>query len=207
MLRLARLLLGPLLVGSLLLAACGDDDDPAADADQSEAAGDGAEDERGAPVRFCDAYLDYLAEPTPEHLDVVVVAADDPEVDELAGIIGTDERTGRVLAAASDLESIARTRCQAEWVGAAQGGGDTPGAAQAFFDALVAGDPIGARNVASANAIARFEPWGPIDADPDAGTPALVTIAERSFTMALDPETIAECQVEGGVVLACTLVE
>jgi hypothetical protein len=201
-----RLALALVVAGSLLAAACGDDDA----GDDGAAREDGTEEneersERGP--RFCDAYLEYLAEPSPEHLDTVVEAADDPEVDELAAIIGEDDRTGRVLAADSDLQVIARDRCQAEWVGAAQGGGDTAGAAQAFFDALVAGDPIGARNVASANAIALFEPWAPVEADAGAGTPALLEIDDRAFSFALDPETIAECQVEAGVVIACTVAE
>ena len=206
MVRTIRAVLGPMLVGVLLLGACGDDD--AAEADRPEEPDDeGGAEEGTRPARFCDVYLEYLAEPTPEHLDAVVAAADDPEIAELAEIIGTDDRTGRVLAADDDLGTVARTRCQAEWVGAAQGGGDTAGAAQAFFDALVAGDPIGARNVASANAIASFEPWEPIGTDAAAGTPTLLAIDSRSFSMALGPSTIAECQVEAGVVLACTLAE
>lgn len=200
-----RLALALLLAVSLVAAGCSDDDGG------DEAAPDGTAEEteerseRGP--RFCDAYLEYLAEPTPEHLDTVVEAAGDPEVEELAAIISEDDRTGRVLAADSDLQVIARDRCQAEWVGAAQGGGDTAGAAQAFFDALVAGDPIGARNVASANAIAVFEPWAPIEADAAAGTPTLLELGDRSFSLALDPATIAECQVEFGVVIACTVAQ
>ena len=205
-LRHRRLALALVLVGSLLAAGCGDDDA----GDDGAAPEDGTEErdersERGP--RFCDAYLEYLAEPSPEHLDTVVESADDAEVDELAAIIAEDDRTGRVLAADSDLQAIARDQCQAEWVGAAQGGGDTAGAAQAFFDALVAGDPIGARNVASANAIAVFEPWAPVEPDPDAGTPALLEIGDRAFSFALDPATIAECQAEAGVVIACTVAE
>lgn len=187
------------LTGALVAAGCSDDDDAATE-ETTET------DERsGRGRRFCDAYLDYLAEPNGEHLATVVEAADDPEVDELAAIITEDDRTGRVLAADSDLQTIARDECQAEWVGAAQGGGDTAGAAQAFLDAVVAGDLIGARNVASANAIAVFEPGTPIEADPVAGTPALLEIGDRSFSMALDAATIAECQVEAGVVIACTV--
>lgn len=190
-----------MLTGALLAAGCSDDDG-------DEAATEGTTEteersERGP--RFCDAYLDYLAEPSGQHLATVVEAAEDPEVDELATIITRDDRTGRVLAADSDLQSIARDECQAEWVGAAQGGGDTAGAAQAFLDAVVAGDLIGARNVASANAIAVFEPGTPIEADPAAGTPSLLEIGDRSFSMALDAATIAECQVEAGVVIACTV--
>lgn len=194
------------LVGSLVAAACGDDDAGDDGAAPEEATEEGDARSERAP-RFCDAYLEYLAEPSPELLEVVVEAADSPEVDELAGIIAEDDRTGRVLAADSDLQVIARDRCQAEWVGAAQGGGDTAGAAQAFFDALVAGDPLGARNVASANAIATFEPWAPIEADAAAGTPSLLDIGERAFSFALDPGTIAECQVEFGVVIACTVAQ
>jgi hypothetical protein len=187
------------LTGALVAAGCSDDDDAATE----ETTETDERSERGR--RFCDAYLDYLAEPNGEHLATVVEAADDPEVDELAAIITEDDRTGRVLAADSDLQTIARDECQAEWVGAAQGGGDTAGAAQAFLDAVVAGDLIGARNVASANAIAVFEPGTPIEADPVAGTPALLEIGDRSFSMALDAATIAECQVEAGVVIACTV--
>lgn len=200
-----RLALALLLAVSLVAAGCSDDDggDEAAPGDTAAETEDRSE--RGP--RFCDAYLEYLAEPTPEHLDTVVEAAGDPEVEELAAIISEDDRTGRVLAADSDLQVIARDRCQAEWVGAAQGGGDTAGAAQAFFDALVAGDPMGARNVASANAIAVFEPWAPIEADAAAGTPTLLELGDRSFSLALDPATIAECQVEFGVVIACTVAQ
>lgn len=204
---LRPVLLAAALAAVALAAACsGDDAEPVAEGDVTEGDEEGAATTE-APLRFCDVYLDYLAEPTDELLEQIAEAADDPEVDELTRIIAEDDRTGRVLAADDDLERVARDRCQAEWVGAAQGGGDTPGAAQAFYDALVAGDPIGARNVASANAIARFEPWSPIEADPEAGTPTLLTIDDRSFTMALAPATIAECQVEAGVVIACTLVE
>lgn len=204
---LRPVLLAAALAAMALAAACSDDEaEPVAEGDVTEGDEEGAATTE-APLRFCDIYLDYLAEPTDELLEQIAEAADDPEVDELTRIIAEDDRTGRVLAADDDLERVARERCQAEWVGAAQGGGDTPGAAQAFYDALVAGDPIGARNVASANAIARFEPWSSIEADPEAGTPTLLTIDDRSFTMALDPATIAECQVEAGVVIACALVE
>jgi len=194
------------LVGSLVAAACGGDGGDAEDAAPDDPTEERDERSERGP-RFCDAYLEYLAEPSLEHLEVVVEAADAPEVDELADIIAEDDRTGRVLAADSDLQVIARDRCQAEWVGAAQGGGDTAGAAQAFFDALVAGDPIGARNVASANAIAVFEPWAPIETDAAAGTPSLLDIDERAFSFVLDPGTIAECQVEFGVVIACTVAQ
>jgi hypothetical protein len=191
------------LLALVLLTGCSDD------GEDGDAAGEAARtepDERSERgPRFCDAYLGYLAEPTDDNLAAVVQAADDGTVDELAAIVADDPQTGRVLAADDDLRTIARDRCQAEWVGAAQGGGDTSGAAQAFLDALAAGDPIGARNVAAANAIAVFEPWEPIAPDAAAGTPSLIDIGERSFSMALDAGTIAECQVEAGVVLACTV--
>lgn len=199
--RLTRVLAVLALAGAVL-AGCSDDDDGGDDAAEGATETEARAD-RGP--RFCDAYLDYLAEPSGEHLATVVEAADDPQVAELGAIIVEDDRTGRLLAADEDLRTIARDRCQAEWVGAAQGGGDTAGAAQAFLDALTAGDPIGARNVASANAIAVFEPWDPIAADGAAGTPSILEIDDRGFSLALDAATIAECQVETGVVLACTV--
>ena len=64
---------------------------------------------------------------------------------------------------------------------------------------------MGARNVASANAIAVFAPWEPIEPDPQLGTPALVSADEHTFTLALDADRLAECQVETGVIIACTL--
>lgn len=202
--RHARRVAALVLAAALGAAGCSDDEEPTAAPDD---AAEETEERTERGPRFCDAYLEYLAEPSAEHLATVVASAEDPDVEELGVIIGEDDRTGRVLAADEDLRSIARDRCQAEWVGAAQGGGDTSGAAQAFFDALVAGDPIGARNVAAANAIAVFEPWAPIEADAAAGTPSLLEIDEQSFSMALTADTIAECQVETGVVLACTVAE
>lgn len=197
--------LAVLALAAFVLAGCSDDDDD--DSGDGGAAEDASETEERADrgPRFCDAYLEYLAEPTDLHLQDLTATASDQRVNELAQIISDDDQTGRVLAADADLRTIARERCQAEWVGAAQGGGDTAGAAQAFLDALTAGDPIGARNVASANAIAVFEPWAPIAADEAAGTPALLEVDERGFSLALDAGTIAECQVEAGVVIACTV--
>lgn len=194
-----------LLVLAVVLGACGDDDsgeDAAADEQRSE----DTEDTQPA-VRFCDAFLGYLSEPSPSNLDTVERSADDDQVSEYVEIIRTDDRTGRMIAAASDLEDLARERCQAEWIAGAQGAGDTARAAQAFFDALVAGDPIGARNVASANAIAVFEPWEPIPTDTGDAAPVIVAVSDRRFTMALGPSRLAECQVETGVVIACTLAE
>lgn len=189
------------LLATALLAGCGSTDDGGAGQDAARSETTSPERE----ARFCDVYLDYLAEPTDQHLDAVAGAAEDPEVEELATIIRGDDQTGRVLAADSDLTELARERCMAEWVGSAQGGGDTAGAAQAFLDALTAGDALGARNVASANVIAGFEPWAPLAPDEAAGTPAILELADRSFTLALDAARIAECQVEGGVVIACTV--
>jgi len=194
----ARRTLLVLFAGAVALGCSGGDDDAS-----TAPAGDG---EAATPARFCDEYLDYLAEPSRENLDAVVAAGDDPQVDELGAIIAEDDRTGRVLAADRDLTDLARDRCTSEWVGAAQGGGDTAGAAQAFLDALLAGDEVGARNVAAANVIAAFEPWEPLVPDAEAGTPALLTTGDRTFTLAIDAARLAECQVEGGVVIACTVV-
>ena len=112
-----------LALAGAVLAGC-DDDSGDGDGDAAEATTETeARADRGP--RFCDAYLEYLAEPSGDHLATVVEAADDPQVDELGAIIGEDDRTGRVLAADDDLRTLARDRCQAEWIGAAQGGGDT----------------------------------------------------------------------------------
>ena len=188
------------LVGSA--AACGDD---TSSADGGDAAGgDEGRDERRVPApRFCDTYLDYLADSTPENLEAVVTAADDDQVAEYAEVIGSDADLDRVLAATLDLDDRAREQCQPEWTSGTQGAGDTASAAQAFFDALVAGDRPGAQNVAAQNAIAVFDPWEPVAADPDAGTPALADVGGQSFSVVLGPETVAQCEVETGVVVAC----
>jgi hypothetical protein len=179
----AGILVASALLAGGLLAACDDGDDR-----DGQAAGDAAS--VTTEPRWCDVYLEHLAEPDPESLAAVRATADDPRAGE---------------ATEAELDALARERCQAEWMGAAMGGGDTAGAAQAFFDALVAGDAIGARNVAAANAIARFEPWEPLVADPAAATPALRDIRARSFTVVLDATRTAVCAVESGVVLSCTI--
>lgn len=189
-----------LAAATLVLAGCSDDDA----ASDAGAGGDGAGDDQASPEpRFCDVYLDYLGDPTDENLDAVESVADDDEMSGLIEIARSDAEIGRVLAATEDLDALARQRCQPEWTAGAQGAGSTEAAASAFFDALVAGDRIGARNVASANAIAVFEPWGPIEADPDAGTPAIGEVGERTFSLVLGPASIAACEVEVGVVITC----
>ena len=128
-------------------------------------------------ARFCDVYLDYLSESTSANLTAVEEASGDDQVGEYVDVMESEADIVAIVAATVDL------------------------------DALVAGDPIGARNVASANAIAVFEPWEPIPTAPDAGTPAIGDIDGQSFTIALDPASLAECQVETGVVVACQIAE
>ena len=197
-----RILWAIVLVVALPLAACSDDDEAASDATEVEENADGDEREAPAP-RFCDVYLDYLADSTPENLDAVEQAADAPQVTEYAQLIESDANLETVLAATLDLDDHAREQCQPEWTAGTQGAGNTPSAAQAFLDALIAGDPLGATNVASRNAIAVFEPWEPIVPDPAAGTPAIADVGGQSFSIVLGPESVAQCEVETGVVVAC----
>ncbi len=194
-----RPLLGVLCVLAVACLACSGDDDDATtttiDPDAEPAA------------RFCDVYLDYLSESTSANLTAVEEAADDDQVSQYVGIMESDADIVAIVAATVDLDDLARVRCQREWTAGAQGAGNTGAAAQAFLDALVAGDPIGARNVASANAIAVFEPWAPNPVDPASGTPTIGDIDGQSFTIALDAASLAECQVETGVVVACQIAE
>ncbi len=188
-----------LVAVATLVGACSGDDDAAS----SDGSDQGGSDRDPSAPRLCDVYLEYLGDSSVTNLAAVDEAADDVEVSELADVIGSEAEIGRVLSAVEDLDGIARTRCQVEWTAGAQGAGSTAAAASAFFDAVVAGDPIGARNVASANAIAVFEPWAPVAADPDVGSPAIAEVGERSFSLVLGPDSIAVCQVETGVVVAC----
>ncbi|WP_436795013.1 hypothetical protein [Actinospongicola halichondriae] len=195
-----RPLLGTVCALSLLAGAACSGDDDAGTSTTTTAQAEGA-------ARFCDVYLDYLSDSTSENLTAVGEAADDDQVRDYIAIMESDADIIAVVAATIDLDDLARSRCQREWTAGAQGAGNTGAAAQAFFDALVAGDPIGARNVASANAIAVFEPWAPIASDPASGTPAIGDIDGQSFTVAIDEATLAECQVETGVVVACQIAE
>lgn len=186
-----------------IVGACSSDDDDDADPVEDETTEDTAvgAPSGSIPPRFCDVYLDYLAESTPENLAAVVAATDDDQVAAYAEVIGSDAGITEVLAATLDLDELARLDCQPEWTGGVQGAGSTEAAAQAFYDAVVAGDRVGAANVASANAIAVFEPWQPV---PAAGeTPALVEVGELTFTIVLDDASLAHCQVEVGVVVSC----
>lgn len=202
-----RRLVPVLVVVLSLLAACSGDDRDAADGPGDRDAADSG-DEPGAPdARFCDAYLGYLSDSTDENLETVVASSDDPQVAEYAEVITSAVAIDRLLAATLDLDDLARERCQPEWTAGAQGAGNTAAAAQAFFDALIAGDELGARNVASANAIAVFEPWEPIEPDPSIGSPALADVGGQSFSVVLGPAVVAQCEVETGVVVACQFAE
>jgi hypothetical protein len=189
----------------LALVACSDDEEGGSSADGGRAEPSA---ERDAPApRFCDVYLDYLADSTPENLARVDEAADDAQVSEYASLIGSDANLETVLAATLDLDELAREQCQPEWTSGAQGAGNTGAAAQAFLDALIAGDPSGALNIASRNAIAVFEPWEPITPDLEAGTPTIADVGGQSFSLVLGPASVAQCEVETGVVVACQLTD
>ena len=193
-----RRLVGILFIA--LLAGCS-----GGDGDDSAGAPDSTAGSSAPAVRFCDAYLDYIESSTDANLALVEAAGGD-EIARHAEIVRTAADTREVIAAVETLDQLARERCQAEWIGAAQGAGTTAGAAEAFFDALVNGDRIGALNIASVNAIARFEPWGVIEPDPDLGTPAIASVGDDSFTMVLDEATVAECRVDTGVVFSCQVL-
>lgn len=182
-----------LLLVTLALAGCSDDD---------TAGGEGAGADRDVP-RFCDAYLDYLADSTADNLRTLDEAADDPEIGQYIEAIDSEPSVDALLAATLDLDDAARSRCQPEWTAGAQGAGNTPAAAEAFLEALVAGDRVGARNVASANAIAVFEPWEPVEPDPEIGTPVVADVGGQSFSLVLGESSVAQCEVETGVVVAC----
>lgn len=186
-----------------MAGACSDDDSNPEATDRDSAPSDTATAEPSgtAPPRFCDVYLDYLADSSAERLTAVVDASTDPLVADYAQTIGSEAGITEILAATLDLDELARLECQPEWTGGAQGAGSTPAAAQAFYDALVAGDRVGAANVASANAIAVFEPWQPVPVGD--GTPSLVEVGEQTFTIVLDEATLAHCQAEVGVVVSC----
>lgn len=200
-----RRILSALLIAACLLGACSDDDN--GDENGGDATGTTAPDGDGGASavtpHFCDAYLDYLAESTESNLAVVDEAADDPQVSEYADVISSDPGVDRLLAATLDLDDLARARCQPEWTAGAQGAGETPAAAQAFFDAVVAGDRMGAHNIASANAIAVLEPWEPVEPDPEVGSPALADVGGQSFSLVLGAADVVQCEVEAGVVVAC----
>ena len=190
------------LVALVLLApACGDDD--SGDGDSATPTEEGDDAPRTPAPRFCDVYLEYLADSTPENLTRVEEVSEDPQIAEYAEVIRSDADLDRVLAATLDLDDRAREQCQPEWTAGTQGAGDTASAAQAFLDAIVAGDQLGALNIASRNAIAVFEPWEPIEPDPETGTPTLADVGGSSFSLVLGPETVAQCEVETGVVVAC----
>jgi len=201
-----RRILAALLAATCLLGACSDDD--AGDGTAGAAGGaetDGSDSVGATPgtPHFCDAYLDYLADSTAANLTVVEQAADDPQVSEYAEVIMSEPDITDLLAATLDLDDLARSRCQPEWTAGAQGAGDTGAAAQAFFDAVVAGDRQGAHNVASANAIAALEPWEPVEADPEVGSPSLADVGGESFSLVLGVADVVQCEVEAGVVVAC----
>jgi hypothetical protein len=196
------------LAAAVLLVAATACSDRSGDGSSAEAESEEDRTEREDPgPRFCDVYLDYLADSTPENLTRVDEAADDTQVSEYASLIASDADLDTVLAATLDLDELARGRCQPEWTAGAQGAGSTAAAAQAFLDALVAGDPSGALNVASSNAIAVFEPWEPLTPDADAGTPTIADVGGQSFSLVLGPASVAQCEVETGVVVACQLTD
>lgn len=200
---ITRALLVFLALVTALGACSGDDSDDAGDEDTPSSTTVDDQPTGTAAPRFCDVYLDYLADSSPENLATVATATDDPQVAEYVQVIGSDAGITEILAATLDLDELARLECQPEWTGSAQGAGSTPAAAQVFYDAVVAGDRPGAANVAAANAIAVFEPWEPIASA--GATPALVEVGEQTFTIVLDDVTLAHCQVEVGVVVACQI--
>lgn len=189
-----------ILALALVAGACTDDGDDAEATSAAPTAGEGRDDDLG--VEFCDAYLAYLARSGPTELAAVTAATDDDRVHDLADDIG-GSAVDRSIAATIDLDALARTACHQRWIAGTQGAGNAPAAAQALYDALVAGDRAGAANVAAANVLARFEPWTP-DADTTDAYPTMVDVGDDGFTVITGPETLFLCLVETGVVVACT---
>lgn len=193
-----------LLVGALLFAGCGDDDDSAATTTGVPGVGD----------PLCPAYVEHLAAVAAAPAEVDASLAD---VDRALGEVPAEvERAVAILReptstvedaqrSATVLDSHATDRCAGEWAAGVEGASTIDDAAQRFFEALVAGDRRAAAEVATPNVVARFEPWAAVPPDDEAGTPRY-EVNGATLRVFVAGAVTASCEIDMARLTRCTFV-
>jgi hypothetical protein len=164
-----------------------------------------------SPPAICGPYLDYIATGFTWRATISNLAANIPTdapppvhnaIDFLENYNG-----GPVPRDVDDaLEGWVLALCSDSYLRDVQPRSTTRAAAQTLFDAVQVGDREAARPVAAANALARFDPWGPVDSP----------TVDRQFIV-LDDQTYRfqfttegdyfQCTGSSGVIRTCDLIQ
>ncbi len=160
----------------------------------------------GDVIELCNAYLVYRTD-TRE----VVAVADALGPNAPAGVLAALEVLqdpdadffDEVLPAQDDLASYVEPICQTRWGRGLEPGGDNRFVVEKFFEELVAGNKAGVDLIAPDDVQALFEPWEPIEDDPELGPPSFSYDGGDSFNMLLGPTITVFCTIENGIVTSC----
>jgi hypothetical protein len=156
---------------------------------------------------FCDAYLAFISAGDPESRveplnNLYAERGPDAPADlnEVVNVlVSADYGSQDVRAEQAVLRDFVMPLCEDGYNSAVVGGESDEAAGQAFFDALVAGDKQTALTLASALAVAMFEPWEPYDAEDTE-----LVIQEGGFWVALSPQFSFSCTTRDGIVTGCS---
>jgi hypothetical protein len=160
---------------------------------------------------MCDAYVDYIAtgftrRETISTLATAIPPDAPPSVHEAVDFL-QQYNGGPVPGQVDDaLESCVLPRCNEAYLRDVHPQATTRQAAQTLFDAVQAGDRETAKLVATANTLARFDPWGVID------TPVsdrrLVEVDDRTYRFQFSADgDYFECTGSAGVIRSCNLIQ
>lgn len=162
-------------------------------------------------TQVCAPYLEYLgsgadrlpdlaASLPPDAPAEVRTAVEHAQSDNFAS---TSVQTGANF---ENLDGWVRQQCDEVYLADVEARPSTDDAAQVLFDAVVVGDRAAAVKVAAANAVARFEPWGPVDAPPGAPQLSVVGGGTYRFQLTEGPDYF-DCQGWDGVIRSCRLIQ
>lgn len=168
--------------------------------------------EPNAPAtQVCAPYLEYLGSGADRLADLAAsLPAEVPaEVRTAIEHAQSDNFESTSLQTGEDIENLdfwVRQQCDQIYLAGVEARPGTDEAAQILFDAVVAGDREAAAKVAAANALAVFEPWGPVDEAP--GAPTLSEVAGGTYRLQLtDGPDYVECEGWDGVIRGCRLIQ
>lgn len=166
------------------------------------------ETDEGDVAALCDGYLTYVATRNVDDLAAQLGSTAPPEVAAALDLVQSDDvRFLDLLNAVESLRDYVAPICRSRWDEDLVPAATDQDAVDGFFNALVEGDRSAAANVAPDDVIATFEPWEPIEPDPDLGPASLLYEGGGDFSMLLGPTLSVFCEVEGAIVTNCLFGE
>lgn len=160
-------------------------------------------------IAVCNAYISWVRNDGLDDLEAEL-GADAPVgvSDAIDTLQDPDADIDDIFTAIDSIDGYVKPICRTRWDNDLEPAESNEEAVNLLFESIVAGEEAAVGGIAPDDVIAAFDPWEPLEDDPDTGAPSLsYTVGEDSFNMLLAPTVTVFCEVDGGVITSCAFGE